>query len=236
MPARAARRTTSAECVLVTASRETSLGSRRARSAARATRERTASRRAAISCVERPVTVAWLLRSLASAPRLAMRSAFLFCSRGTCRIEKRRKLLARRTASETIGIRCGALTLKFPLTCCTSRRLSDRISTVSTPSSFARRRARRRARYSATLLVVVPRDSNSSSAGRSPSASMKTPAPAGPGLPRAAPSMWARNLMAETETGNGKREGRPARRGARSLGRFPFSVFRFPSHGLWGSK
>src|SRR6185295_9224254 len=95
-------------------------------------------------------------RSLSSAPRFARRSARPFFSRGTCRIEKRRNCLARRTASETRGIRWGALTLKTPLTCCTRRRLSDRISTVSAPIAAARARARSSALYSATLFVAVP--------------------------------------------------------------------------------
>ena len=90
---------------------------RRARRPGRS-RPRISSRRAAISAAERVAHEARAPRSLASAPRLASRSAFLFCSRGTWRIEKRRKRLARRTASETSGIRCAALTLKMPLTCC----------------------------------------------------------------------------------------------------------------------
>ena len=46
--------------------------------------------------------------SLASAPRLASRSAFVFFSRGTWVIAKRRKPFARRTASAKSGFRCSA--------------------------------------------------------------------------------------------------------------------------------
>jgi hypothetical protein len=49
-----------------------------------------------------------------------------------------------------------------------------------------------RARYSATLFVAMPMDSPRSSTSVPSAASMRTPKPAGPGLPRAPPSMYAR--------------------------------------------
>ena len=85
-------------------------------------------------------------RSLASAPRLASRSAFLFFSRGTWRIVKRRNAFARRIASETRGFRCSALTRKFPLTCSTRSRLSDgELDLVGAELARARQREQQRA-------------------------------------------------------------------------------------------
>src|SRR5713101_5612702 len=64
-----------------------------------------------------------------------------------------------------------------------------------------------RPRYSATLLVATPIDSQNSSTSVPSSCSMRTPNPAGPGLPRAPPSMYATIMGSLRRLGNARRRG-----------------------------
>src|SRR5580765_7726186 len=81
---------------------------------------------------------------------------------------------------------------KRPRICSTRRSESEKMTRSVAPRRSASSRARRRARYSASLFVARPRERNSSP-GASPAVAggKYAPAPAGPGLPRAAPSMKA---------------------------------------------
>src|SRR5207237_1048072 len=71
------------------------------------------------------------------------------------------------------------------------RREADRTSCPRWPCARFHSSAATRPRYSATLLVAVPIGSENSSTSVPSGRSMRTPKPAGPGLPRAPPSMYA---------------------------------------------
>src|SRR2546427_8472182 len=76
-----------------------------------------------------------------------------------------------------------------------------------------------RPRYSATLLVAVPIASENSSTSVPSGCSMRTPKPAGPGLPRAPPSMYATKRPAVKRPAPSAVEGPALSEGEGSLGR-----------------
>ncbi len=132
-----------------------------------------------------------------SSASFASASAARFSDRGTCRALQRRNRPRRTIASAWSGASLASFTRQRPLTCSTISFESRRRDTSSAPSSSARARARRRPVYSATLLVWRPSASETVASGEASgrsapgrSASIRTaPADAGPGLPRAAPSV-----------------------------------------------
>ncbi len=133
-------------------------------------------------------------RSIAS---FASASATEFWARGTCVADQTRNPPRIAFASDHSGWSLASFTRHRPWSCSTMSIESRKRSTRSAPSSRARPRARTTPVHSATLFVVRPRYSEidasgrargSSASGREPSISA-TPSDAGPGFPRAAPSV-----------------------------------------------
>src|SRR6185312_3808984 len=112
----------------------------------------------------------------------ARRSACALCARPTCSNVTRPISFASSRAF---------FTLKLPSICCTSSSESDRTCSSRQPWRFAHSSAASRPRYSATLFVACPIASENSSTSVPSGCSMRTPKPAGPGLPRAPPSIYA---------------------------------------------
>ena len=128
---------------------------------------------------------------------LASPSAVAFSLRGTCLARQRRKRRNPLIASSWSGASLASFTRQRPWSCSTTSLESSSRSKSSAPSSAARSRARTTAVHSATLLVWWPSASEIVASGRASgrsapgsSASIRAaPAEAGPGLPRAAPSV-----------------------------------------------
>ncbi len=132
-----------------------------------------------------------------SSASLARASAAWFSLRGTWRALQRRSRPRCAIACAWSGASLASFTRQRPRSCSTMSIESRSRATSSAPSSSARARARRSPVYSATLFVWRPSASETvaigGASGRSApgaSASMRTaPHEAGPGLPRAAPSV-----------------------------------------------
>ncbi len=145
----------------------------------------------------RRITTAGPPAATRSSASLASASAARFSERGTWRALQRRNRASRAIASAWSGASLASLTRQRPRSCSTISIESSRSATSSAPSSSARARARSTPVYSATLLVWRPSASETvaigGASGRSApgaSASIRTaPHDAGPGLPRAAPSV-----------------------------------------------
>ena len=130
----------------------------------------------------------------------ASASATEFCARGTwVALHRSNPASVCRQAVQS-GISFRSLTRQRPASCSTISFESRSSSTSRAPSSRARPRARSVPVYSATLLVWIPRyseiDASGSARGSRASARRKSysaaPSEAGPGLPRAAPSVRIR--------------------------------------------
>ena len=94
-----------------------------------------------------------------------------------------------------------------PRICLTSSSESETTSSSSTPSSTARRSPSTSARYSATLFVATPIASPRARARCRPPPRARTPYAAGPGLPRAPPSVESRAFTALPGYGGGGEAG-----------------------------
>ena len=142
-------------------------------------------------------------------------SAWLFWARDTWVALQREKRESSPFASAWSGISFESLTRHRPWSCSTMSFESSSISTASAPSSWARARARSTAAYSATLFVWTPRysemDAIGGASGRrdaGPTASIRTaPSDAGPGLPRAAPSVRTMRVRSAGDAGPAGRPG-----------------------------
>ena len=137
------------------------------------------------------LSIAWLARA----------SATEFWARGTCAALHRSNPARVCRQAVQSGISFASLTRQRPVSCSTMSFESSSSSTSRAPSSRASRSARSVPVYSATLLVWMPRYSEidasgwargSRASGRRRSYSA-APSEAGPGLPRAAPSVRIRN-------------------------------------------
>src|SRR5215218_5946927 len=102
-------------------------------------------------------------QAAASSAALTSASAAAFCARGTVRTRQRSKPASACSASAYSGFRPACLTLYCPLICLATSSESPTTSTSSAPSARARSSPRSSARYSATLFVVSPIGSPSSS-------------------------------------------------------------------------
>ena len=137
------------------------------------------------------LSIAWLARA----------SATEFCARGTCVALQRANPPRVWRHPVQSGISLLSLIRHRPESCSTISFESSSSSTSRAPSSRARPRARSVPVYSATLLVWMPRYSEIEASGcaRGSRASGRrrsyraAPSEAGPGLPRAAPSVRIRN-------------------------------------------
>jgi len=137
-------------------------------------------------------------RSMAS---LARASAAWFSRRGTWPAVQRSRPPSVRRADVQSGINFTSLTRQRPVSCSTMSFESSSRCTSRAPRSRASSRARTTPVYSATLLVWTPRYSEIVASGTAASSrasarrrSYRTaPSDAGPGLPRAAPSVRMTN-------------------------------------------
>ncbi len=153
--------------------------------------------RAARSAGGRRTTSAGPPAATRSSASLASASAVAFSLRGTCRALQRRNRRRPAIASSWSTASFASLTRQRPWICSTTSFESSSRSSSSAPSSAARSSARTTAVHSATLLVCRPSASEivarGGASGRSApgrSASIRAaPADAGPGFPRAAPSV-----------------------------------------------
>jgi len=183
-------------------------------------------------------------RSIAA---LARASASEFWARGTwAAIQPPGKPWRTRSASAHSVRSLASLTRQRPWSCSTMRFESSSSSTRSAPSSAARVTARTTPTYSATLLVRIPRYSEIVASGRArgsrasgrSSRNRTAPADAGPGLPRAAPSVRMRKPgpRGSGRSPDGSRVGRSlakpksrASAGSRSMRRSTSGAPRSPS-------
>src|SRR5215218_6028731 len=138
-------------------------------------------------------------QAAASSAALTSASAAAFCARGTVRTRQRSKPASACSASAYSGFRPACLTLYCPLICLATSSEWPTTSTSSAPSARARSSPRSSARYSATLFVVSPIGSPSSSTTPPSRSETTTPIAAGPGFPRAPPSTWTTSFI-ETPT------------------------------------
>src|SRR5579884_1128803 len=132
----------------------------------------------------------------ASRARLARASAAAFSSRGTWAMTTSSNLFRRSRASRWRGAKWALRTLYSPRSWRTRSSLLLWIRTRRAPRRWASWRPRRRAQYSAALLVVMPMRSAISRTG-CPSRRSTTPMAASPGFPREAPSMHRVTVSAD---------------------------------------
>src|SRR5712692_5594143 len=128
--------------------------------------------------------------------RLDISSASAFCSRGTWSSSYRSNDRSSASASSCRRFSTSFFTAYFPWSWRMSSWLSARTSTSRAPIWRARRSPSKSPWYSATLLVCLPRNRPSRASTRPSPSRTTAPAPAGPGLPRAAPSVKTRTRRA----------------------------------------
>src|SRR5581483_10310250 len=125
----------------------------------------------------------------ASRASFTSRSASSLCSRVTWRYSTVPILRASPAACKERSRSASFLTRYSPRICFTSNSESETTSTAGTASSSARSRPATSARYSATLFVAMPIRSPCDASTVPSSASSTYAKAAGPGLPRAPPSV-----------------------------------------------
>src|SRR5579872_198525 len=125
----------------------------------------------------------------ASSTALTSLSARLFSSRGICRTRDEANFRKSEVALACSGRIFASLTRYSPLSWRTTSSESRQTSTSVQPASSARCNVAMRAWYSATLFVATPRNSDTSAITVPSDATITPPPAAGPGLPRAPPSV-----------------------------------------------